>query len=85
MTQPTQTRHPWRATLRTAVAVAIGLLPLLPEILGDLHLGTTVTGAQTLAIAAGVTRLLARPDVELFLRRFAPWLAAQPAPKGDQP
>lgn len=74
----TQTRHPWRATLRTAIAVTVGLLPLLPEILGDLRLNTTAVGAQTLTIAAGVTRLLARPDVEIFLHRYAPWLAAQP-------
>lgn len=78
--QSTQSRHPGRATLRTVVAVAVALLPLIPEIIADLHLGSTATGAQTIVIAAGVTRLLARKDVEALLHRYAPWLAAQPPP-----
>lgn len=76
----TQSRHPWRATLRTAVAVGVGLLPLLPEILGGLHLDTYAIGGQVLGIAAGITRLLADPRVEALLHQYAPWLAAQPVP-----
>lgn len=76
----TQSRHPWRATLRTAVAVGVGLLPLLPEILGGLHLDTYAIGGQVLGIAAGITRLLADPRVEVLLHQYAPWLAAQPVP-----
>jgi hypothetical protein len=80
MAEATQVRHPWRATLRTAVAGLVAVLPLLPEAAADLHLGTGGTIGQTLAIAAAITRLLARPDVEAWLHRFAPWLAAQPVP-----
>lgn len=79
MPTSTQSRHPWRATLRTAVAVGVGLLPLLPEILGGLHLDTYAIGGQVLGIAAGITRLLADPRVEVLLHQYAPWLAAQPA------
>jgi hypothetical protein len=75
---PTQVRHPWRATLRTLVAVLLALLPLLPEILAGLRLDTTQAGAQTLAVAAAVTRLLASPAVDGWLRQRAPWLAASP-------
>lgn len=74
----TQSRHPWRATLRTAVAVAVGLLPLLPEILAGLHLDSYAVAGQVLGIAAGITRLLADPRVEELLHEYAPWLAAQP-------
>lgn len=80
MAVSTQSRHPWRATLRTAVAVGVGLLPLLPEILGGLHLDTYAIGGQVLGIAAGITRLLADPRVEVLLHEYAPWLAAQPVP-----
>ena len=78
MAMTTQSRHPWRATLRTAVAVGVGLLPLLPEILGGLHLDSYAIGGQVLVIAAGITRLLANPSVEVLLHQYAPWLAAQP-------
>jgi hypothetical protein len=76
---PTQIRHPWRATLRTAVAGAVGLLSLLPVIaaVGDLDAVPGVT--QALAVSAAVTRILAIPGVDGWLRRYAPWLAAQPA------
>jgi len=76
----TQSRHPWRAVTRTVFATLVGLLPLVPEILAGAHLGSTATGAQTIAIAGAITRLLARPDVEALLHRVAPWLAAQPDP-----
>ena len=62
------------------VAVGIGLLPLLPEILGGLHLDTYAVGIQVLTVAAAITRLLANPSVEVLLHQYAPWLAAQPAP-----
>lgn len=80
---PTQVRRPWRATLRTgfAAAVALGaMLPLLVEASGLDETAAPVGGA--LAIAAGVTRVMALPAVEEFLRRFVPWLAAAPSVDG---
>jgi hypothetical protein len=93
-TEPTQVRRPWRATLRTALAVgvpAILLLPTILEIVVDelgesLPPGVTAaivaTGVVVTAIAAIITRVMALAPVELLLRRVpgAPF-AAQPRPK----
>ena len=80
MTQPapTQTRHPWRATIRTAVAAAIGLLSLAPLILAGAHLEGTVLGGQALAVSAAVTRVLAIPAVNAWVTEYLPWLAPTP-------
>jgi len=78
MTQPTQTRHPWRATARTVLAGAVALLSLLPTIAAVGHLDAAPGAAQILAVAAGVTRILAIPGVDTWLRQYVPWLAAQP-------
>jgi hypothetical protein len=82
VTQPvpkaTQVRHPWRATLRTAVAAGVALLSLLPTIAIVGHLGAVPGVAQVLTVAGGVTRVLAIPAVDLWVRRYAPWLAPQP-------
>jgi len=77
MTQPTQVRHPWRATLRSVVAFALALLSLLPTIAAVGHVDTVAWVAQVLAVAAGVTRILAIPGVNALIQRYAPWLAAQ--------
>lgn len=81
-TAPTQVKRPWRATFRTAVAGAIALASIAPYIYAGaaLHDPQQATGlvAQILGVAAGVTRVLAVPQVEVFLRRYAPWLAAAP-------
>lgn len=77
----TQTKYPWRATLRTGFAVLVGAAPALAEYLGGLHPGGPAILGQTVAVAAAVTRLLARPDVDAWLRVYLPWLApAPPAP-----
>lgn len=95
--EPTQTRRPWRATLRTVLAVGIPALLLLPtvfEILVD-ELGGTLPpqvtqylvliGAFVTALAAVITRILALPQVEALLRRLpAAAFAAQPRPKPDE-
>lgn len=75
---PTQTQHPGRATLRTAVAGLLALVTLLPYILGAVHVDTTVWGAQALAVSAGVTRVLAIPAVNAWLTDYLPFLAAAP-------
>ncbi|MCX4468975.1 hypothetical protein OOK41_01375 [Micromonospora sp. NBC_01655] len=76
---PTQTRHPWRATVRTAFAVTVALLTLLPVAAAAGGVDTVPAVAQLLAVAAAVTRVLALPAVDEFLRAFLPWLAAAPA------
>jgi hypothetical protein len=77
-TAPTQTVYHWRAVVRTVVAMALGFLPLLPEVLLGLHLDGTAIGAQVIVAGAAVTRVLAMSDVEVWLKTWAPWLSAQP-------
>lgn len=77
----TQIRKPWRATLRTAFQVAVGLAPMLPALVDASGVDDTMPAvAGALAISTGVTRVMSLPGVEAFLQRFAPWLAASPRP-----
>jgi hypothetical protein len=75
----TQRRFPWRATLRTAfqagTALAAGA-PLIYQAATD-HDPAAATGAAgiALAVAAGITRVMALPTVDTFIRRFLPFLA----------
>lgn len=66
----------WRRVLRTLVAALVGLLPVLPAIADSLDVETVPVVATVLAVSAAVTRLLALPEVESWLRQFAPWFAA---------
>lgn len=79
--ETTQVKSPWKAVLRTVVAQIPGIAVLTPAVLdaisgsGDgASLGAWAVGA--LAVSGAVTRVLALPGVETFLRQFAPWLAA---------
>jgi len=78
MEQSTQTRHPWRATVRTIAAALVALLVIAPQIILEAGLHETAYGAQALAVIGAVTRVLALPSVDGWLRRWAPWLAAEP-------
>lgn len=75
----TQVRRPWRTTLRTAFQFIVALAALLPVLVETMGLDAAlpVVGA-VLAVAAGVTRIMALPQVEDLLQRFLPWLAASP-------
>lgn len=75
---PTQTRHPWRATVRTVVAGAVAAIPLLPFLVDYLGVGTVPWVAGTLALLGGLTRFLAMPAVNAWLTKYVPWLAAAP-------
>jgi len=81
---PTQTLHPWRATLRTATAALVALLSLLPVIAAVGHLDAVPLVAQILTVSAAVTRVLAIPGVDGWLRQYVPWLAAQPKEQPDE-
>ena len=76
----TQTAYPWRATVRTAFQALVALAalaPLLIETTGlDVEQLPWLVGV--VAAAAALTRIMALPQVESFLARFAPWLAAEP-------
>lgn len=81
--QPTQARHPWRATIRTAFATALPLVPLLPELVDALGLQAYAWAGGIVAAAGVVTRVLAVPGVNAWLQRHLPALAA--APRGEPP
>jgi hypothetical protein len=81
MTQPTQSRHPWRATARTVLAAGAGLLSLLPLIAVTADVDTVPAVAQVLTVAGAITRVLAIPGVDGWLRRWAPILATTPQPE----
>lgn len=80
--QVTQAQHPWRATARTAVSAGIGVAALAPVIYEAATQSSpeaaTGAAAGVLAICGAVTRVLALPQVEGFLRRTPGlrWLAA---------
>jgi hypothetical protein len=75
----TQEAHPWRATLRTVFAALVAFASMWAAIVEALGLdpGWQWVSAS-LAVTAGVTRVLALPSTTVFLRRFAPWLLAEP-------
>lgn len=81
MTTPaaTQTEHPWRATVRTIFQAVIALASMWALIVQALGLdpGWQWVSAS-LVVAAAITRVMALPAVEAFLRRYVPWLAAEP-------
>ncbi|MEV6798553.1 hypothetical protein AB0M91_09415 [Micromonospora rifamycinica] len=76
---PTQTRHPWRATIRTVVAGTVGALSLLPEVALTAGVDTVPAVAQAVVVAGAVTRVLALPAVDAWMRQYVPWLATAPA------
>lgn len=78
--QPTQTKHPLRATARTVFAAAVALATLLPYVAAEAHIDTVPGVAQVLGVAAAVTRVLAIPGVNDWLQKYLPWLAASPKP-----
>lgn len=75
----TQSRHPWRAVVRTVFAALVALAamaaPIYSAATNNSPEAATGWAAVALAIAGGVTRVLALPQVDEFLHRFAPWLA----------
>lgn len=83
----TQSQHPWRATIRTILAVVIALAAMAPVVYTAATMQSpelaTGAAAAVLTIAAAITRIMALPAVEAFLQRFLPWLAA--GARGDEP
>lgn len=77
--QPTQARHPWRATVRTIVAAVVGLALLGPLVAAELGVQSVPWAAGVLAVIGAVTRVLAIPGVEAWMRQYVPWLSAEPS------
>ncbi|MCW2092525.1 UNVERIFIED_ORG: hypothetical protein M2328_005805 [Rhodococcus erythropolis] len=80
MSEVTQVAYPWRATVRTGFQVGVALLTLIPVVLVTSGLSLTVVGGQIIAVTTAVAKVMALPQVNAFIDRFAPWLAAEPVP-----
>lgn len=75
----TQVKHPWRATLRTVLAVVVGLAGSWAVVIEALGVGGgTRFAVVSLAVAGAITRLMAVPAVDAILARIG--LSAAPAP-----
>lgn len=84
----TQSQHPWRATIRTilAVVIAVAAMPLVANAAAAMiHSPELATGFVVVAliVAAAITRIMTLPVVEAFLQRFVPRLAA--GARGEEP
>ncbi|QSZ53262.1 hypothetical protein RI444_15500 [Paenarthrobacter sp. AT5] len=91
----TQERNPWSAVVRTAAAVLAlipiinGITALIVELLKpyEVYLPAWVFPAlngimvATALLASLVTRVMARPDVNAWLRKYAPFLAPEDGKK----
>jgi len=83
---PTQSRYPWRATLRTAFAFVVGLAAAWGLIVEAAGVDQTVPIiASSLAAASAVTRVMALPAVNDLIEKFLPFLAPAPKPSGEDP
>jgi hypothetical protein len=83
LADPTQVRRPWRSTARTIFQAAIALATRVPLISAEVYADADAAPAavaQVLVVAGVVTRVMALPGVETFLRRFVPFLAASSDP-----
>lgn len=81
---PTQVRRPWRTVVRSVFQALVGLAAIAPLIAAGIEeaTGYDLDGVPfivvVLAAMAAITRVMAIPQVELWLKRFLPFLAAQP-------
>lgn len=83
MSSSTQSRHPWRATVRTVFAFVVAVAAVWGLVVETAGVDSTVPViAWTVSAAGAVTRVLALPQVEALLQRFFPWLAAEPPTEG---
>ena len=76
---PSQTRHPWQATLRTVLAVIIGAASVAPEVVGVAHIsgGTLgVAAGQLVVVTGAITKIIALPKVNAWLTKLG--LGAEP-------
>lgn len=72
----TQERHPWRATARTIFQACIAFAAMWGLIVEAAGLDADLAWVSaSLATTGGLTRVMALPAVERFLRTFVPWLS----------
>lgn len=80
--RPTQVRRPWRTVVRTVFQMIVTGASATPLVLEAVYQrdASDLGGAAAVAlgVSAAITRVMALPAVEAFLRRFVPFLAADP-------
>lgn len=81
---PTQVRRPWRSTARTIFQATVSLAAMWGLIVATLDLPDWAWVGTSIAVAGGITRVMAIPAVETWLRTWLPFLSAAPKPKPDQ-
>lgn len=85
-TTTTQVQNSWRTVVRTAVQVIVGLAALTPFVLNAVSSGDPASlgpgAAVALTVSGVITKVMALPQVEAFISRFLPWLAADKATTG---
>ena len=75
--KPSQVEHPWRAIARTIFAAVVGFAAMWPVVVEALGLDPAwVWVSASIAVTGAITRVLALPQVDAWLERFVPWLAA---------
>jgi hypothetical protein len=76
----TQARNPWAAVRRTLLALAgfiVVMAPVVPDIVHAIGWNVAIPWVATALVVAGaITRVLAIPAVEQWLRSHIPTLAA---------
>lgn len=76
--QSTQSEHPWTTVARTIFQAVIGFAAAWALIVEAAGVDQTIPWVATsLAITAGITRVMALPAVNEWLARFIPWLAPE--------
>jgi hypothetical protein len=74
---PTQSQFPWKTVARTIFQTILTLAIVLPVVITNSGISTTIpVVAGALVFCAALTRIMAMPEVEWFLQKFTPWLAA---------
>lgn len=76
---PTQVRRPWRSTFRTVFQAAVAFAAMWGLVVEAMGLNERWQWVSaSLVVTAAITRVMAVPQVEDFLARFLPFLAADP-------
>lgn len=77
----TQTKHPWRTMFRSAFQFTVGLAAGWGLIVAAAGIDPGIEWVGTsIAIASGVTRVMALPVVDNLIRTHIPWLASEKTP-----
>lgn len=70
----TQVAHPWKATVRTILAVVLAAAAVVPTL--GLIWPTVPVVTVAVAVAAIITRIMALKSVNDFLNKYIPFLSA---------